>query len=148
MGSDARKGRRAVLLKYKIHWHVVFTHFPLSFFLLSFCFMGLHLVTRKACYELAAYVGLLAGAAAMLPTTLSGWLTWKGRYRGMRGKIFIYKIRMAFGMIALSAALVIVRSAFPDTLHAAWLLLHALGTLLLLAGAVLEGYYGGRLNHR
>ncbi len=148
MNNSIPLGRRTVLLKYKIHWHVVFTHFPISFFMLSFVFMALHLATRRACFELAAYIGLLAGAAVMLPTTLSGWLTWKGRYKGMKGKMFIYKIRIAFSMIAMSLLLVIVRSTFPDALHAVWLWLYALGTLLLLIGAMAEGYYGGRLNHR
>jgi hypothetical protein len=148
MNASEQQGRRAVLLKYKIHWHVVFTHFPISFFVLSFGFMVLHLATWKACFELAAYIGLIAGAGVMLPTTLSGWLTWKGRYKGMKGRMFIYKIRIAFAMIALSVLLVAARSAFPRALHEEWLWLYALGTLLLMTGAIAEGYYGGRLNHR
>ncbi len=148
MNDSSKPGRHAVLLKYKIHWHVVFTHFPISFFLLSFGFMALHLATWKACFEMAAYAGLLAGAAVMLPTTLSGWLTWKGRYKGMKGKMFIYKIRIAFAMIALSVLLVIIRVVFPDALHEVWLWLYTLGVLLLMVGAMAEGYYGGRLNHR
>jgi hypothetical protein len=148
MSTSPAQGRRAVLPKYKIHWHVVFTHFPISFFMLSFGFMALHHATARACFELSAYVSLLAGAAAMLPTALSGWLTWKGRYRGMKGKVFIYKMRIAFAMIALSFLLVFIRSVFPDALHTGWLWLYSFGMLLLLLGAGAEGYYGGRLNHR
>lgn len=135
-------------LRYKIHWHVLFTHFPVSFFLLSSAFMILHLFIPRDCYELAAFLCLLAGAIILIPTTISGWRTWKGRYKGMRGKMFLYKIRTAFGMLGLSFALVLVRLFFPPPLHAVWLWLYAAGILLLLVGAMVEGFYGGRLNHR
>jgi hypothetical protein len=38
------------------------------------------------------------------------------------------------------------RALFP--LQAAWLWLYFAGIGLLLAGALAEGFYGGRLNHR
>lgn len=146
MNDGAPAGR--AILKYKIHWHVVFTHFPISFFVLSLLLMALHLVTGSQCYEQTAFLSLLAGAVAMLPTTLSGWLTWKGRYKGMRGKIFIYKIRISIAMIAGSFLLSAVRAFFPEGLHEVWLLVYASGILMLMLGASAEGYYGGRLNHR
>jgi len=135
-------------LRYKIHWHVLFTHFPVSFFLLSTGFMILHLFTRRDCYEIAAFLCLLAGALVLIPTTFSGWRTWKGRYKGMRGKMFLYKIRVAFAMLGLSFALVLARLLFPPPLHVVWLWLYAAGIASLLGGAMIEGFYGGRLNHR
>jgi uncharacterized membrane protein len=135
-------------LRYKMHWHVVLTHFPVSFFLLSALFMALHLLTRRACFESAAFVGLIAGAAVMIPTTLTGWVTWKGRYRGARARLFIYKVRIAFVMIALSFGLAIWRAAFHRQPEDVWLAVYSTGILLLLIGAMAEGYYGGRLNHR
>jgi uncharacterized membrane protein len=136
------------VLKYKTHWHVIFTHFPVGFFTLSFGLMALHLITRTTCLEQGAYLGLIAGTAVLLPTTLSGWLTWKSRYKGARGKLFLRKIRISYIMIGISIILVIWRSSFPDTLHSVWLGLYATGITLLLLGAMAEGYYGGRLNHR
>ena len=135
-------------LKYKVHWHVLLTHFPVSFFMLSSGFMLLHLFTRSDCFELAAFLSLLAGALIMLPTTIRGWLTWKGRYKGMRGKMFLHKIRIALGMITLSFALLLVRLLFPPPLHVVWMWIYAAGVMLLLVGAMIEGFYGGRLNHR
>ena len=135
-------------LRYKMHWHVVFTHFPVSFFALSALFMTLHLLSRNACFESAAFVGLITGAAVMIPTTLTGWVTWKGRYKGARARLFIYKVRIAFVMIALSLGLVIWRAVFLRRLEDVWLAAYSAGILLLLIGAMAEGYYGGRLNHR
>lgn len=135
-------------LRYKIHWHILFTHFPASFFMLSLGFMILHLVTRRNCYELATFLSLLAGALVLIPTTVSGWLTWKGHYKGLRAKMFYYKIRVALSMVVLSFALVFVRLVFPPSLDVAWIWLYATGILLLLVGSMIEGFYGGRLNHR
>jgi len=139
-------------LKYQVHWHVLLVHFPISAFLGSFGFMVLHLITQTNCYELAAYVALIAGAIVMIPTTLSGWTAWKNRYKGIRGKIFTRKIRIAYAMMAISIVLVIYRSVIIvenlDILHNLWHFFYFLGTTLLFFGAVAEGYYGGRLNHR
>ena len=139
-------------LRYKLHWHVIFTHFPVAFFTGSFGFMILHFFTRTSCFELAAYLALIAGALSIIPTAISGWFTWKGRYKGGRGRIFLYKIRISFVMIGISWFLVAYRSTFSveflDIFHNIWHLLYFVGILVLVAGAIAEGYYGGRLNHR
>jgi len=146
MSNEGWAGRTR--LRYKIHWHVLFTHFPVSFFMLSSGFMILHLFTHRNCFELATFISLLAGALVLIPTTVSGWLTWKGHYKGMRGKMFLYKIRVALGMIVLSFALILIRVLFPPPLDPAWVWIYAAGILLLMVGAMVEGFYGGRLNHR
>jgi hypothetical protein len=137
--------------KYKVHWHVAFTHFPVSFFMISLGFMLCHLFARAACFELASYLTLITGAIVMVPTTLTGWFTWKDRYKGFRGRIFLNKIRIAFFMLGLSFLLVIYRTLFKiefmDILHNAWHAVYFIGILLLVAGAISEGSYGGRLNH-
>ena len=154
-------------LRYKLHWHVIFTHFPVAFFTGSFGFMILHFFTRTSCFELAAYLALIAilgqrtaelhlaliaGALSIIPTAISGWFTWKGRYKGGRGRIFLYKIRISFVMIGISWFLVAYRATFSveflDIFHNIWHLLYFVGILVLVAGAIAEGYYGGRLNHR
>ena len=138
--------------KYKWHWHVLFVHFPISAFLGSFTFMVLHLITQTSCFELSAFMALIAGAFVMIPTTISGWITWKKKYKGTKGKIFLNKIRISFAMIVVSIGMVIYRSTFVtedlDVLHNAWHFLFYVGGTLLFVGAVAEGYFGGRLNHR
>jgi uncharacterized membrane protein len=66
-GSGSTKGR-----KYKLHWHVLFTHFPIGAFSGAFTFMLLHLITKNRCYDLAAYVSLIAGVVVLVPTTATG----------------------------------------------------------------------------
>ena len=148
-GREETSGK--IPVKYKQHWHIVFTHFPISFFIVSFGFMLLHFFTAHNCYSLAAYVTLIAGAVAMIPTTLTGWFTWKDRYKGNKGKLFLIKIRFSFGMIAVSTFLVIYRTVFTfqyvDILHNIWHTIYFTGILFLLIGALAEGHFGGRLNH-
>lgn len=130
------------------HWHVISTHFPVSLFLTSTGFMALHLFTLHNCFDLASFLTLGVGAVAMLPTTLSGWLTWQGRYKGAHAKIFIYKSRIAYAMTALSTILVIWRAAFPARPHTVWHYAYAFAVALLLVGAFAEGHYGSRLTHK
>jgi len=93
------------LPRYKIHWHVLFVHFPLAFFGVAFGFQVIHLFTSPACFELATNVVLLAGTVVMVPTLLTGWRTWKTRYQGARGLIFRRKITIGFAMLVFSVAL-------------------------------------------
>ena len=138
--------------KYQLHWHTLLVHFPISFFVGAFGFMALHLITQNSCFQLAAYVAMIAGAAIMIPTTITGWTTWKNRYQGVRGKLFLRKIRISYAMLAISILLVIYQAVVPieflDVLHNVFHAIYFIGVTLLLLGAAAEGYYGGRLTHR
>jgi len=136
-----------------MHWHVIATHFPLSLFAAAFGFQVLHLFASPACFDLASNIMLLAGLAVMLPTTLTGWLTWKSKYKGAWVPLFRKKIMIACGIILFSAALISWRLAaygitadIPDDNYTHWIFLVA--TALPPFAAMFEGMLGGRLNHR
>jgi len=139
------------LPRYKTHWHILFIHFPISFFGVAFGFQVIHLFSSPACFELAANVVFLAGTVMMVPTLLTGWRTWKSRYQGARGLIFRRKINIGFAMLVLSTALLAWRmiafGAFTNVITSAAHGIYLAANTLLMAGAVAEGYYGGRLNH-
>jgi len=142
----------AALPKRRIHWHVYLTHFPISLFGGAFGFQILHLFMAPACFELATNVALIGGTATLLPAIMTGWSEWKTHYHGAKGLIFKRKIMTAFGMAALSFPLIVWRVAALGLFHenrqspVHWVYLA--GNTLLILGAILEGYYGGRLNHR
>jgi len=138
--------------KRRIHWHVILTHFPISLFGASAGFQILHLFFLPTCFEIATNVCLIGGAVLLVPALLSGWVTWKKQYRGFRSPIFLRKITIAYLMLGLSLPLAVWRTAFLNVFtNAEWSLAHWLyftGTMLLIIGASLEGYFGGTLHHR
>ena len=87
----------------------------------------------------------------MIPAIVSGWLTWKRQYHRSKARILRLKIRVAFMMLGASMAL----SAWRLTLYSLGYQGHGIEhymffavTTGLMAGAITEGYYGGRLAHR
>ena len=102
------------------------------------------------CSTLSNTVVLIPGALMMIPTTVSGWLSWRGKYKSARTYIFKRKIITAALMLVTSAMLVSWRLSFYSILTeepgmAHWV--YIAGSSLLILGAVVEGYYGGRLHH-
>jgi hypothetical protein len=85
--------------------------------------------------------------ALLVPSVISGWLTWKYRYKSLKGKIFIYKISIAWAMLVISGIMLFIH-AFLITRHAIWHWTYTIGIVMLLIGSITEGFYGGRLNHR
>ncbi|HSA94800.1 MAG TPA: hypothetical protein VLJ16_02030 [Acidobacteriota bacterium] len=135
-----------------VHWHVYLTHFPISLFGGAFGFQILHLFMAPACFELATNVALIGGTATLFPAIFSGWHDWKAHYHGAKGLIFKRKIATAFGMALLSLPLIVWRVAafgvFEEARQSPAHWVYLAGNTLLILGAVVEGYYGGRLNHR
>ena len=136
---------------YKMHWHVVLTHFPISLFGIAFGFQVLHLFVAPACFELATNVSLILATATMIPVTMTGWVTWKTKYKGAKVILFRRKIFIAFAMLAVSVILTIWRVTLgileevPES-PSHWIFMA--GNLILISGAIVEGYFGGRLNHK
>ena len=137
---------------YKIHWHVFLTHFPISLFGVSFLFQVLHLFSYPDCFEMSTNVALAVGVVSLVPTTWTGWRTWKDKYKGAQVPLFQRKIAIAFALLATSAPLAIWRLTYPGMFqHGSpgfghWV--YVAGNTLFIAGAAAEGFYGGQLNHR
>ena len=140
------------ILSYKIHWHAILIHFPVSFFLSAFIFQILHLFSNPIAFELATNVELFGGTLFMYPTVISGWFSWKKNYKGAWITLFQTKIVTSFIMLGLSTILSVWRFIFLSFFEEApespshWIYLA--GNTLLIFGAIVEGYYGGRLHHR
>ncbi|HMA55097.1 MAG TPA: DUF2231 domain-containing protein [Acidobacteriota bacterium] len=136
----------------RVHRHVFLTHFPISLFGGAFGFQVLHLFMAPACFELATNVALMGGLVMLLPAIASGWSEWKAHYGGAKGVIFQRKISTAVAMLALSLPLVVWRIAalglFEEAPDSPEHWIYLAGNALLIFGAIREGYYGGRLNHR
>ncbi len=145
---------RGVAFRYRIHWHVWLVHFPISFFVATFIFQLLHLYPQplSRSFEVSSNVMLIAGTIALIPATWTGWNTWKRRYDGVRATIFQRKIITSFVMLPISVILTVWRvvflPAFEDVPAGTAHWLYFAGTLILIAGSVIEGFYGIRLSHK
>ncbi len=141
-----------VSVKYKVHWHVLLTHFPISAFMGAFLFMGLHVITLNDSFVLSANICLFAGTAVMVPVMLTGWFTWRRGYKSFKSRLFLNKMRIAAGMMALSVAFVIYELAYPShfliSSHSSGNADYFAVTSLLMLGSVAEGVLGGSLHHR
>lgn len=138
--------------KWRVHWHVFFIHFPISFFVAAFTFQILHLFVSPACLELATNFALIGAVVTLVPAVWSGWVEWRTRFQGFRSSTFVWKIRTAFGMMVLSLPLIVWRIAALGIFEEAPMkpehIIYLAGNVLLIFGAVVEGYLGGRLSHR
>lgn len=138
-------------MKYKIHWHVLMTHFPLSLFGVAFFFQVLHLFVYPLCFALATHIVLVAGAISLIPTTMTGLHTWKKNYNSSLVPLFKRKIAIALILLVASISLAFWRIVYIGDLHdetnvfVHWFYLF--GITILILGAVVEGFYGGRLKH-
>ena len=135
----------------RVHWHVALTHFPISLFGTAFLFQLLHLFMFQKPFEISTTVCVLAGAASLVPATLSGWLTWKRHYHGAMTRLFRRKIWLAVSMLVVSIPLAVWRLVLyylgteADGIdHYVFFVLNA----FLIAAAIAEGYNGGRLSHK
>ena len=142
------------IFRFRVHWHAELTHFPISFFMAALIFQILHLFPHRlsGAFEVASNVMLIAGTISMIPTTWSGWVTWRRRYGGVSALIFRRKIITSFVMLFISIVLTIWRTvflpAFEDVPYGPSHWVYLAGTVLLMIGAGIEGFYGARLNHR
>lgn len=153
-GSDERSPEAKP--KRKVRWHPVAVHFPMALFGTAFAFQLLHIAFYHSTFQSRAFflssnILVLIGAAAMIPAVWTGWIDWKRNYRGAGTRLFKRKILVGFGMLVVSVAVSLFRSLYYGfqgdlpAIHHIWYVL-ALG--LLIAGAVVEGFYGGRLIRR
>jgi len=135
----------------RVHWHVAFTHFPISLFGTAFLFQVLHLFMFQKPFEVSTTVCILAGAASMMPATVSGWLTWRRHYHAAPTRLFRRKIALAASMLVVSVPLAVWRVTLYYLGKEADLIDHYVFFSLctfLIAAAIAEGYYGGRLSHK
>jgi uncharacterized membrane protein len=153
MKNEPEPSSHQTMIKYRVHWHVALVHFPISFFVASFLFQIIHLFPSEftGCFEIATNVSLIFATVITIPAIITGWYTWKRSYEGARILIFQRKQVISYFMIGIALIMVVWRSlffgVFVDIPFGVWHWLYLAGNALLIVGAVLEGFYGERLNH-
>jgi hypothetical protein len=150
MSATSESGK--VLPRYKVHWHVVLIHLPISFFLATALFAFLFLIVPNPCFDFASLCTVFIGMIGLIPVIATGWTTWKTKYKGFRGMLFNRKIVTSFAMLAVSFILLVIHLLSNLLFHfdggIGWRAGNFIGALLLAFGSVIQGFYGSRLNHK
>ena len=136
---------------YKFHWHIMFTHFPVPLLMVAFGFQALDIILNTGGFDVSTDIVFVAAVLMLFPAAFTGWRTWKTSYKGAKIMLFQRKIAAAWAMFAIGIPAAIwrvwlERNGIEDTF---WIdAVYFLSIALLVAGAIVEGYYGGRLSHR
>lgn len=134
----------------KLHFHPISVHVPNGVLPVALIFLVLGLLFKLPQLEKAAFYNLIFVLLTMPVVLLTGFIDWKGRFKGKLTKVF--KIKMACGalVLMLSFCLVAWRIIDPDlgTAQSAHVWLYLLLHVVLLAIATVAGYYGGKLVFR
>lgn len=129
------------------HLHPISVHSPNGIIPMAVIFLVPAILLNSQSFASAAYYSLLFVLLAMPPVMISGYITWKNKYRGTRTSLFTMKIAAAFVATVTLLVLVVWKTVQPDVLSNAspgrWPFL--LLALLLLVSVGLAGHLGGKL---
>jgi predicted heme/steroid binding protein/uncharacterized membrane protein len=114
--EDKTSDRKMLLsaLYRKFHPHPIMIHFPIALFIFSMLLQTLFFITGLRSFELSAYYSLSFATLMMLPSILSGLLSWWLNYDMTATAIFKNKIFFSFILLLMGTAEVIMRSLYTE----------------------------------
>lgn len=131
----------------KNHLHPISVHSPNGIVPMAVIFLVPAVLLNSLTFASAAYYSLLFVLLAMPPVLITGYITWKNKYKGTKTSLFIMKIGASCVATVTLLVLVVWKTVQPDVLNSAssgrWPFL--LLSLLLLASVGLAGHLGGKL---
>jgi len=148
-GENLEENRvsKAIQFVLENHLHPISVHSPNGIIPMAVIFLVPAVLLNSLSFASAAYYSLLFVLLAMPPVMITGYITWKNKYKGARTTLFTMKIGAACVATVTLLALVVWKTIQPDVLNNAspgrWPFL--LVSLLLLASVGLAGHLGGNL---
>ena len=136
---------------YKFHWHILFTHFPVPLLTVAFGFQAADIIFDTPGFDLSTDLVFVSAVLILFPVVFTGWRTWKKSYKAAKIMLFQRKIATSWVMLAVGIPEAVWRvfmmvNEIKDTVF--YDMIYFLGIAVLVAGSIVEGYYGSRLNHR
>ncbi len=143
---EADSGQLAQLVL-ENHLHPISVHSPNGIVPMAVLFLALALFFGLQSFDSAAYYSLCFTLLTMPPVLMTGYITWKNKYNGVKTSLFITKIAASGVAISVLFILVVWRTINQDILTQAssgrWLFL--LLSLILLISVGVAGHLGGQL---
>ena len=110
------RGKKDALIKlYRMfHPHPMLIHFPMGLLGFAVIMQLLFLFTGKGSFEVAGLYALCTATLFMIPTMMSGMLSWWLNYDFAITKIFMYKLSFSIILLIMGAAEIAVRFSVPE----------------------------------
>ncbi len=131
----------------KNHLHPISVHSPNGIVPVAVFFFIVAALFQVSSFETAALFNMIAVFLSMPVVILSGYVTWKKKYEGVKTSVFKVKIAASTIAISVLSVLIVWKLLQPDVLMVAssarWVFLFL--SLILLASIGIAGHLGGKL---
>ncbi|MEN8189316.1 MAG: rubredoxin-like domain-containing protein [Thermodesulfobacteriota bacterium] len=145
--ADERSMGTTARLVLENHLHPISVHTPNGIVPMAVIFLVAAVLVGSLSLANAAYYSLLFVLLAMPPVLITGYITWKNKYKGAKTPLFMMKISAS--CVATVTLLILVgwKTVQPDVLSngssGRWTYL--LLALILLTSVGVAGHFGGKL---
>jgi uncharacterized membrane protein len=131
----------------KYHPHPVFIHFPIALFIFGALMQSLFLVTGDGSFELSAFYSITFATASILPTVVTGMLSWWINYENELSSVFKNKLVFSAILVFVTVFAVTTRFFIPEISFRDDLLfyLYNASVLLNVPVVLIIAYNGGRV---
>lgn len=131
----------------KYHPHPIFLHYPMGLIGFSAFMLVLFLITSNDSFETAAFYSLLCGAITIIPTIISGIISWWINYEMALTSIFRYKLFASGILLILCTIAVILRLIYPNIATQEGLLtyIYYLSVFISVPTMSVAAYNGGKI---
>lgn len=144
------KGKKAVIKKlYRMfHPHPMLIHFPMGLLGFTVIMQILFLYTGKPSFEVSAFYSLVTAVVFMIPTVVSGVVSWWVNYELAVTKIFMLKLSFSVILFAMGLVELLIRFSVPDVAYGTGALGIFFNFMIFANIPVLGviGYNGGKLS--
>lgn len=144
------KSLKATFKKYYniFHPHPMLVHFPIGLLLFTAIMQILFHATERLSFEIAGYYALVTSTIFLLPTIISGFVSWWVNYALTMNKIFMIKISCSVVLLCLCVIELVMRSVSPELAYGVSNLGKLYNVLLFINVPVLAtiGFNGGKLS--
>jgi len=109
-------GKKALVKKlYRmLHPHPMLIHFPMGLLGFIVIMQILFLYTNDSSFEKSSFYALITAVLFMVPTIMSGMVSWWVNYELAVTKIFIYKISFSFILLVMGIVELVLRFMMPE----------------------------------
>ena len=131
-----------------IHPHPIMIHFPMGLINFSVIMQILFFITGRNSFEIAGYYALFTASVFLVPTMVSGSVSWWVNYNLASNKIFMTKITFSVILFVMCVSETLMRTIYTDIAYygCAGSVVYNIMFFLNVPVLSIIGYNGGKLS--